>query len=386
MQIFTNPNYNFLRWRYHALAVSALIILAGAGLFFTRGIKPGIDFAGGASVILRFRGQVPLQQLRTTLKDATIQQYGKATDHSVLIRLPQMARESDYAGQVVTTLHRSLNPEAASGKHDLNYNGRDALASILKQVDPDAKGTNPAAEQYYDAVAKNIIEQRSKLGIFTSMDQVRSVPGVTTGIARVINEKTFLGSFNVLSQETVGPQVGRELQSKAMWAIVLSVLAMGVYIAIRFDLKFGVAAVLCLVHDVLVTLAFLAFMPSAEFEILTVAALLMVVGYSINDKVVIYDRVRENLRKAGGRTDFEKVLNDSLNQSLSRTILTGGCVMFVLVALILFGGQVINEFAWLLLVGTIAGTYSTVTIAPAIVVAWNRWSGKRQPPPSARAR
>jgi preprotein translocase SecF subunit len=144
-----------------------------------------------------------------------------------------------------------------------------------------------------------------------------------------------------------------------------------------------VAAVLCLVHDVLISLAFLTLLPSAEFEILTVAALLMVVGYSINDKVVIYDRVRENLRKSGGRGDFEATLNESLNQSLSRTILTGGCVMLVLGALIFMGGPVINEFAWLLLIGTIAGTYSTVTIAPAIVIAWNRRAAAKGAAPVA---
>ena len=185
------------------------------------------------------------------------------------------------------------------------------------------------------------------------------------------------------TRQTVGPQIGAELQGKAIWAIVLSVLAMGVYIAVRFDPMFGVAAVLCLVHDVFVTLAFLTLLPTAEFEILTVAALLMVVGYSINDKVVIYDRVRENLRKSGGKGDFETILNESLNQSLSRTILTGGCVMLVLGALIILGGPVLNEFAWILLVGTIAGTYSTVTIAPAIVIAWNRRAGKRRTAPVA---
>lgn len=385
MQIFVNPKYNFLRWRFHALALSTVFVLIGVGIFVKRGIPLGIDFAGGANIVLKFRDQVPMERLRTELSDASIQTFGKPEERTVLIRLPKQPREGDYAGQVVAKLYRDLNPEAASGKLDLNFHGRDRLTDLLVSVDPDNKGTRPDARAYYAKVAEDIINKRSELGLFTGMRQVTSAPGVTTGIARVLQERTFLGSFNVLSQETVGPQVGRELQKKAIWAIVLSVLAMGIYIAVRFDLKFGVAAVLCLVHDVLVTLAFLTLMPSAEFEILTVAALLMVVGYSINDKVVIYDRVRENLRKTSGRGDFETVLNESLNQSLSRTILTGGCVMLVLIALILLGGPVLNEFAWILLIGTIAGTYSTVTIAPAIVIAWNRRvSGKRPAPVAVR--
>jgi preprotein translocase SecF subunit len=378
MQIFVNPKYNFLRWRYPALAISAVFVLIGLAVFLTRGTPHlGIDFSGGASVVLKFQGQPPLQELRGSLRDATIQQYGKPAENSLLIRLPQQQREGDYAGQVVQQLHATMNPQAAS-KHDLNFHGSERLATHLKQADPDVKGTNPAAQQYYNDLADRIIARRSQLGIFSNMNEVTSVPGVTTATAKVLNEQTIIGRFNVLSQETVGPQVGSELQTKAIWAIVLSVLGMGAYIWMRFDLKFGVAAVLCLVHDVAVTLAFLTMLPGAEFEILTVAALLMVVGYSINDKVVIYDRVRENLRKSGPKAEFETVLNESLNQSLSRTILTGGCVILVLVALIILGGPVLNEFAWILLVGTIAGTYSTVTIAPLIVIAWNRYRGRNR--------
>jgi hypothetical protein len=147
---------------------------------------------------------------------------------------------------------------------------------------------------------------------------------------------------------------------------------MGIYIAVRFDLKFGVAALLCLFHDTCLALAFLG-MIGGEFEIITVAAFLMIIGYSINDTVVIYDRVRENAKKVRAtRETSPTVINRSLNQTLSRTILTGGCVMIILVCLIVWGGEVINDFAWLLLVGSICGTYSTLTVVPAIVLAWNR--------------
>jgi preprotein translocase subunit SecF len=292
----------------------------------------------------------------------------------VLIRLPELKQEADYAGQTVARLNKDLNPDAAS-KLDINFQGKDGLAELLYSVDPDSKGTLPTSKDYYRNVAQNVINKRSEVGIFTAMSQATSAPGVTTGIARVLNEKTFLGAFNVLNQETVGPQVGRELQGKAIWAVVLSTLAMGIYLWLRFDLMFGVSAIVCIIHDVFMSLAFLMII-NGEFSLNIVAALLLIVGFSINDTVVMYDRVRENKRKLKTRMTLEEQLNLAMNQTLSRTILTSGSVVIVLVALILFGGKVIHEFAWILLIGVLAGTYSTVTIVPAVAIAWNNMTGR----------
>jgi preprotein translocase subunit SecF len=376
MQIFVDTKYNFIRWRFHAVAFSVIWALIGFGLFMKNGINWGIDFAGGANIVLKFRDAVPLNRLRADLRDATIQSYGKPQDRAVLIRLPEQKKETDYAGQVVAKLNHDLNPEGATGKLDLNFQGRDRLTDLLTQADPDNKGTRPDARAYYASIAQAIINKRSELGLFTNMSQVVSAPGVTTGIAGVIQQRTFLGAFNVLNQETVGPQVGRELQQKAIWAIVLSTLAMGVYLWLRFDLMFGVAAIVCIVHDVTVSLAFLG-MINGEFSLNIVAALLLIVGYSINDTVVTYDRVRENRRKIKTRMTLEEQLNLAMNQTLSRTLLTSFSVIIVLIALILFGGKVIHEFAEILLIGVIAGTYSTVTIVPAVAVAWNKWTGRK---------
>jgi preprotein translocase subunit SecF len=375
MQIFVNPNFNFVRWRLYWFAFSILFIAAGAAIFFTKGMELGIDFSGGASIVLKFRDEVPLQQLRSQLSDATIQQYSKAEDREVLIRLPQLHREGDYAGNVVNQLHNALNGNTGD-KLDVNYYGRDRLAGLFKQVDPDAKGTNVEAQAYYDALAERIIAHRSEIGIFTTMQQVVSVPGISARDAQLINEKTTLGRFNVLNQETVGPQVGKELQQKALWAIILSAVAMGVYISLRFDLMFGVSAVACIFHDVLTSLAFLLMM-RLEFSLNVVAALLTIVGYSINDTVVMYDRVRENRRKMKKQLPLADELNLAMNQTLSRTILTSGTVFIVLVALIAFGGNVIRGFAWILMIGVVSGTYSTISIVPAVALWWERLTGGR---------
>ena len=387
MQIFVNTKYDFVKWRFHAVAFSLIWMIVGAAMFVKHGINWGIDFAGGANIVLRFKDTVPVDRLRGLLAEATIQQYGKAEDNAVLIRLPEQKKEGDYAGNTVLRLFNALNPEAASGKVDLNFRGRNVIADLLYQADPDHKGTNPDAHKYYETVAQNIISKRSDLGLFRNMQQVLTAPGVTTGIAGVLNGKTFLGAFNVLNQETVGPQVGRELQQKAVWAIVLSTLAMGAYLWIRFDIMFGAAAVVCIVHDVAMSLAFLG-MINGEASLNIVAALLLIVGFSINDTVVMYDRVRENRKKLKTRMSFEEQLNLAMNQTLSRTILTSGTVVIVLVALILFGGKVIHEFAWILLIGVLAGTYSTITIVPAVAIAWNKLTGRQHDMsgPATRAR
>ena len=386
MQIFVNTQYDFVKWRFWAVAFSLTFMVIGAVAFLQHGINWGIDFAGGANIVLKFRDTVPVDQLRSLLKDASIQQYGKAEENNVLIRLPEQKKESDYAGNTVNRLNLALNPEAAGGKVDLNFRGRVAVADLLFQTDPDRKGTNVDARKYYENVAQNIINKRSELGLFRNMQQVVGVPGVTTGIAGVLNGRTFLGSFNVLNQETVGPQVGRELQQKAVLAIIFSTLAMGAYLWIRFDIMFGAAAIVCIIHDVCMSLAFLG-MINGEASLNIVAALLLIVGFSINDTVVMYDRVRENKRKLKTRMSFEEQLNLAMNQTLSRTILTSGSVVIVLIALILFGGKVIHEFAWILLIGVLAGTYSTITIVPAVAIFWNNMTGRAHDlsGPSARA-
>lgn len=382
MRIFDNPNFDFIKYRWHAVILSLIVIAIGVGVFATRGANMGIDFAGGANIVLRFKEALPLTELRAKLPDATIQQYGRAQDNSVLIRLPQQKREGDYAGQVVEQLHKDLNPDAAQ-KHDLNYLGSDRLAALFLQTNPENRlVSSPETTTYYNALAKRIIDKRSEVGIFTDMSQVTSVQGAST-VARMLGERAFLGRFNVLNQETVGPQVGAQLQQKALLAILLSSLAMGVYIWIRFDIGFGLAAIACIVHDVAVALTFMVLM-RLEFSLNVVAALLTIVGYSINDNVVMYDRVRENKRKIKKPMSLAEHLNLAINQTLSRTILTAGSVFLVLLAMLIFGGEVIRGFSWILLIGVIVGTYSTLLIVPAVALAWDKFASRR--PAAATAR
>ena len=378
MQILKDTHIDFLRWRWVITGISLAIIAIGLFLILTRGLNLGIDFAGGANVVVRFQETPETARLRSIVPDAVIQRFGPVEDDSILFRLPQQDIEGDYAGEVVSLLHTSLNEEGDS-KLDLNYQGSAAIAELLA-----AKGGMSEIEA--ERFADEIIDARSSVELFTDYSQVEGVEGMTPSIMQLLRSETYLGDFTVLSQETVGPQVGKELQRKAFLAIVLAIFAMGVYIAIRFaDINFGIAAILCLVHDVFAGLTLLAFI-GGEFEIITVSALLLIVGYSINDTVVVYDRVRENLRKMRGKGDYAEILNLSINQTLTRTILTSGTTILAIISLIIFGGEVIREFSWVLLIGTIAGTYSTISIVPAIVMGLRKIRGVGESRRTPRAR
>jgi preprotein translocase SecF subunit len=187
-----------------------------------------------------------------------------------------------------------------------------------------------------------------------------------------------LPGFEVRRREFVGPQVGRDLQLRALQAVLLGLAGILVYVSIRFDFRGGVAAILSLGHDVLVVLGALS-LTNRQMSLPLLAALLTIVGYSINDTIVTFDRIRENLarRRPGSRESLAALVNASINQTLSRTVLTSFTVFLVVVVLYLFGGEVLRDFAFTLLVGVVTGTYSSI-LAASVVVDWDAWSRARQ--------
>ena len=200
---------------------------------------------------------------------------------------------------------------------------------------------------------------------------VESDPELKRGLPQQVSgtlAEHFKGKsdFEVLRIETVGPRVGKDLRQRAVLAVLAATVVMGAYIAIRFEPRFGIGAAVALLHDVMVAVGALSLM-RMEFDLTTVAALLTIVGYSVNDTVIVSDRIRENMRK-NRREPLASVMNRSINETLSRTILTGGTVLLVVLALFLLGGEIIHGFAFTLLVGVIVGTYSSVYVASPIVL------------------
>ena len=315
MSFLSNSNYDFVRWRWHAMVLSLVVILAGAGVILTRGLQKGVDFEGGSIVILKFDQQPDLGRIRTALAagmqgggEAVVQRYGAEENNEVLIRVRRTGQETggDLSREV------------------------DAIINALK-------GGNA-------------------------------------------------GSFKLPPQgtEIVGPAVGEQLRRQGIIATVLALSCIMIYIALRFQFSFAVGAVAATLHDLAICMAFLAFF-RYDLTLNVIAGLLTITGYSVNDTIVIFDRVRENLR-SHRRDSLAAIVNTAVNQTLSRTIITAGTTLLSVVALYLFGGEVLEGFAFTMLVGIISGTYSTVFIAAAIaIMLQGRKPMKGQLAPSAAA-
>jgi preprotein translocase subunit SecF len=293
MQIFHNANYNFIRWRWHALALSLTIIIAGVGFMVMRGVPLGIDFSGGTMLVVEFQEAVTLEQVRAAVGnlpgDEIVQQFDAPAKRQVMVRLPQIE-------------------------------GQELGASLEE--------------------GSRQVEQALK----------------TAG----------LPNFTIVQRDVVGPSVGADLQRRGIYATLASILAITVYIGFRFRFSFAVGAIAATLHDVLVTLAFLMFF-GYDLSLNVVAAILTITGYSVNDTIVIFDRVRENLRTRR-KDPLDQVVNLSVNQTLGRTIITAGTTFLSVLSLFIFGGEALRGFAFTMIVGIISGTYSTVFIASAIAI------------------
>jgi preprotein translocase subunit SecF len=386
MELFRATNIDFLRYKWYAIGASWVLIAIGAfAIFVQKGLRFGIDFAGGTQIALRLAERPDLDRLRGFLEgarlgDTGIQRYEEAEKNQVLIRVQQQREEGrDVTTEVLNAVRQGLERSPDPSRIDLNTQGTEALAKRLASADPDRVGGRPgvSAADYYGRIAEQVLAYRSQLGLFRSAADAERVPGLSPAVRSWIRANTFIGPFVLLSAENVGPQVGKDLQRKALLAVFWSIAGMLVYIAIRFrSLPFGVGAVVALVHDTLITVGLLALF-GREFNLVVVAAVLTLVGYSVNDTVVVYDRVRENQRSPK-KESLEMVINRSINQTLSRTVLTAGATLLVCVALYFLGGEVLNTFALTLIIGILIGTYSSIYVASPIVVIWKNLAGRRK--------
>ena len=380
MELLHDTHIDFMKYRRFWIVVSLILVVVGLySIFGPHKLNLGIDFAGGTQIILAFREQPDLDRIRTVLeqegmREAVIQRYGEPEDRQVLIKTAvTTGSEEGSRERVISALNRAFN-QGRTGP-DLNQLGLDGLTGFLVRADPDhvaARGPE-AARSHYGAIASALVKERRQNGIFTSMDRVARVPGVTPAVVAALQQGASLGSFAVLGVENVGPQVGSELRQKGFWAVILSLLAMLAYIAFRFELRFGIGAVMATVHDITVTLGLFTLF-GFEFNLTTIAAFLTLVGYSTNDTVVIFDRVRENMRKSR-RKPLIELMNESINETLSRTIMTGGLTFLTVLALLILGGDVLRGFAFVMTVGIITGTYSSIYVASPFALLWEHLFG-----------
>lgn len=376
MEIFKQTNFDFLGRKWPFIILSLVLTAVGLiSLFVKGGPKYGIDFTGGALMDVNFIKRPPAEQIRSALRqkiagEIEVQEVNNsAQSQEVLI---STGARDERALEIVrnnmlATLNSVFNPNAG-GKLDINTAGQAALAERLR--DPLTAAGVTLSDEQLQTVVKSIAGYRdAHSGLIRSLDDLSSVGSVTAPVLNVIKAQTFPGSFNIRSFEFVGPKIGADLRQQAINVVLIALAAMLVYIAFRFEWIYGVAAVIAVFHDTIITIGLFSLF-NKQIDLTVIAALLTLVGYSMNDTIVTFDRIRENLRLQM-RGTFAQVVNTSINQTLSRTILTSGLTFLTALSLYLFGGQVLNGFSFALVVGIIVGTYSSIFIASPILVFWH---------------
>jgi preprotein translocase subunit SecF len=391
MELFRNTNYDFLGKKWPFIILSLILTAAGLiSLALKGGPRYGIDFRGGALVTVTFAQRPPVDKVRAVLDshglNADVQEIqGKQDD---IIGIQQREDKALQAARqtIVDSLTTAFG-QPANGKLNINGVGASVLADRMRlPLQAASVGMN---DQQLNDLANNIMEYRKQhSGLIRNLDDLRSVPGVTPKVVDVLKAQTYADSLAIIATDVVGPKIGAELQRKAVLAVLYALGGMLVYIAFRFEWIYGAAAVIAVFHDTIITIGLFSLF-NKEISLTVVAALLTLVGYSMNDTIVTFDRIRENL-KILRREKLEPLINLSVNQTLSRTVLTSGLTLLTALALFLFGGQVLNGFSFCLVCGIIVGTYSSVFIASPILIFWHNFlEGRKHPsagPPVAKER
>jgi preprotein translocase subunit SecF len=382
VEFFHDVNIDFLGKKWYFLAFSLIFSVAGVcSMLFWHGIPWGLDFRGGTQVEIKFShlpnySAISSDLDRVGLHNKKIQRFGQVSSDEVLIDLDVRETSNAALDQGKTLIVNALEKNAPAGKQDLNNASVLAVKNYLIDKDPLRLGTD--ADQKYGAIAQQIVNYRDSnlSGVFSSISQLNGV--VDAGVVAAVNDGFFLSDFGVRNVAIVGPEVGRQLTHQAELATLYSLAGMLVYLGFRFEWIYGVAAVITVFHDTLITVGAFS-LTNTPITLTVIAAILTLIGYSNNDTIVVFDRIREDI-KLMRREKLSVIVNRAINQTLSRTILTAGLTFLTVLALFLFGGEVLHGFSLALVIGILIGTYSSIAIAAPILVAYQDWrasKGKR---------
>lgn len=384
MEFFRNTNIDFLGKKWYFLTFSLIFSVAGivsmiAGHHKTGDWVPlGVDFRGGTLVFVKFVDAPNVSAIRSQLDkaglhNAVIQRYDVAAANEVVIKLDlKETKETDLSrgkDQIISALETNPVP----GKQNINNSDRVGFSAIrgsLAKRDP-----LHADPTEYDRQARRVLDFRDQEhgGVIRSMDDLKGA--VPDPVLDALKQDFYADNFGVRNSDVVGPQVGKQLETQAKLAVGFSLLAMLVYLWFRFELIYGVAAVVAVFHDTLITVGAFS-LTNQEITLTVIAAILTLVGYSMNDTIVVFDRIRENV-KLMRRESLAEIVNKSINQTLSRTILTSGLTFLTVLSLYLFGGEVLRGFSFALVIGILIGTYSSIAVAAPMLVAYTEWRAKR---------
>jgi preprotein translocase subunit SecF len=388
MKIFDNlPHFDFMKYKALALSISWGIILiclvAAQPWKGTSGrVKLGMQFTGGIDMQVRFKGDVQQDTVRTALShggfsDAAVVKYEKVgfSEYSIKVKARKGQDEKDSTTQInkIREILRGLDATAAQDhRPDLNTEPTGALADQWIKTNPlGIQGDETALRMGYEPLVKKIADAREKFAPMTTFDQLPSdLPKVLTD---QIKGTYRLGNLSFQKNESFSPSISGEWTRKTLSAVAYALGAILLYVMLRFTWSFAIGGIVALIHDILMAIGLFTLF-GFEYSVPVVASFLILIGYSMADTIVVFDRIRENSHKPEyRRTTISQLVNDSINQTLSRTILTSMSVLFVAVCLFFWGGPALRDLSFPLVIGVITGTYSSIYIASPVVVYWEKW-------------
>ena len=379
MEFFRNTNIDFLGKKWYFLSFSLIFSVAGIlSMLFWHGIPLGVDFRGGTLVYVKFADTPNNPAIRAALDkaglhNAVIQSYGAAGANEVVIKLDLKETSEAELDKGKNQIINALETNPVPGKLDLNNSDRVGLAAVRDALI--ARDPIHASAADYERTARQVLNFRDNVkgGVLRSLDDLKGT--VQDPVIESLKQDFYTGNFAPRGGDIVGPQVGNQLKHQATLAVVFSLIAMLVYLWFRFELIYGLAAVVAVFHDTLITVGAFS-LTNQEITLTVIAAILTLVGYSMNDTIVVFDRIRENI-KLMRRESLAEIVNRSINQTLSRTILTSGLTFLTVLSLYLFGGEVLHGFSFALVIGILIGTYSSIAVAAPMLVAYTQWRTKR---------
>ena len=382
MEIFKNTNFDFLGNKWPFIIASLVLTAAGLGsLLMKGGPRYGIDFNGGTSTSVAFATDPNEEEIRRVLSakipgEIVVQKIQGQNEVMIGSEVQDEKQLNTAREAIYSSLAEKFNPDPK--KMDINNSGQAAIADQIRDGLGRA-GVNLSDNQLQDMVKAILQFRDSRQGIIPSFDSLSGVAGVTPAVIGVLKNTLTAAPYNIRHFDLVGPKVGRELRTQALTATLLALTGMLIYVALRFELVYGAAAVIAVFHDTIITVGLFSLF-NKQIDLPVIAALLTLVGFSMNDTIVVFDRIRENL-KLMRKESLYTIINASINQTLSRTILTSGLTLLTALSLYFFGGPVLHGFSFALVFGILVGTYSSIFVASPILVAWQEWAAKRNESP-----
>ncbi|MFH1018756.1 MAG: protein translocase subunit SecF [Pseudomonadota bacterium] len=371
----SNASIDFIGKRRIYVGISVVTLALAIIALLVKGLNYGVDFTGGTQIQVRFQSKPSDADVRKSLSkiqlsEATVQEVGGEGSGEFLVRVSTAGLDLTKYRETLQKAFDAVSP-AEGGPARLRFSEDRLYVQYEKSADPEKMKAGVNALGAQDITAESV----NPFGKESNHEYLVQFAGVASRITGTFQESFGKGAFEILQTDQIGPKVGKELRWQAVGAVLISMILILIYVGFRFEFEFAPGAVLGLFHDAMIVLGVFAFF-GLQFDLSIVAAVLTIIGFSINDTIVVYDRIRENIARTRN-PNLAVVMNDSINQTLSRTILTSGTVLLATLALVFFGGPITFNFALAFSIGVVVGTYSSISVSSALTLYLHEWRLRR---------